>query len=74
MQFDPIDVCGKNHELVFQSRVENFRKSDLYDLLYEDRVLVDQFDKNMAICLTKDLPYFENRRIWARNESRSKRM
>lgn len=26
IQFDPIDVCGKNAELVLQSRVEGFTK------------------------------------------------
>ena len=35
IQFDPIDVCGKNPELVLQSRVEGFKKGMLYELLYE---------------------------------------
>ena len=37
IQFDPIDVCGKNAELVLQSRVEGFSKDMLYNLLYKDR-------------------------------------
>jgi hypothetical protein len=65
VQFDPIDVCGKNHELVFQSRVEGFKKSDVYDLLYKDKVLIDWFDKNMSICLRSDWPYFSYERAWA---------
>ncbi|MEE5991289.1 MAG: winged helix-turn-helix domain-containing protein, partial [Lachnospiraceae bacterium] len=35
IQFDPVDVCGKNAELTLQSRVKNFKKKMLYDLLYE---------------------------------------
>jgi len=37
VQFDPIDVCGKNHELVLQSRVKNFDKKMVEKLLYEDK-------------------------------------
>ena len=49
IQFDPIDVCGKNAELVLQSRVSGFTKKMLYELLYEDRKLLDNWDKNLSI-------------------------
>ncbi|MGH4138207.1 DNA glycosylase AlkZ-like family protein [Clostridium sp.] len=58
IQFDPIDVCGKNAELVLQSRVEGFSKDMLYKLLYKDRVLMDYFDKNMSIFSVYDWKYF----------------
>ncbi|WP_245947993.1 hypothetical protein [Paenibacillus sambharensis] len=41
IQFDPIDVCGKNAEVVLQSRIKGFTKGMLAELLYEDRSLVD---------------------------------
>ena len=59
IQYDPIDVCGKNAELVLQSRVKGFTKQMLYDLLYTDRKLVDYFDKNLAIIGVNDWKYFE---------------
>ncbi|MDF2485963.1 MAG: hypothetical protein K0R46_2131 [Herbinix sp.] len=59
IQFDPIDVCGKNAELVLQSRIKGFTKQMLYELLYEDRKLIDYFDKNLAILRLEDWPYFE---------------
>ncbi|MGB4659422.1 MAG: crosslink repair DNA glycosylase YcaQ family protein [Mobilitalea sp.] len=59
IQFDPIDICGKNAELVLQSRVRGFTKKMLYELLYEDRKLIDYFDKNLAIMEAADWPYFE---------------
>ena len=62
IQFDPIDVCGKNSELVLQSRVKGFTKQLLYSLLYEDRTLLDYFDKNLAIIRTEDWPYFRRYR------------
>lgn len=72
IQYDPIDVCGKNHELVLATRIKGFSKLMLYELLYKDRMLMDWFDKNMAICLTSDWPYFEHHRSSIRENSRSK--
>ncbi len=72
IQYDPIDICGKNAELVLQSRVKGFTKTMLYDLLYEERFLVDYYDKNLAIIDAQDWSCFE--RIWEyfRDQSRSK--
>jgi len=69
IQFDPVDVCGKNSELVLQSRVKGFTKAMLYSLLYEDRALVDCFDKQLAIIPTEDWPYFERYRQIARDNA-----
>ena len=62
IQFDPVDVCGKNAELTLQSRVKGFKKSMLQELLYEDRKLVDYADKELSIWPTKDWPYFSSYR------------
>ncbi|MCA0386338.1 MAG: winged helix DNA-binding domain-containing protein [Firmicutes bacterium] len=72
LQYDPIDVCGKNAELVLQSRIKNFLKSDLYDLLYQERALVDYFDKNLAIFPIEDWPYFAREREMYAEKGRSK--
>lgn len=66
IQFDPVDACGKNAELTLQSRVKGFTKKMLYELLYEDRLLVDYPDKNLSIFPTEDWPYFERYRKKAR--------
>lgn len=71
IQFDPIDVCGKNAELVLQSRVEGFTKDKLYNLLYKDRVLVDYFDKNMSIFSTEEWKYFSRTRVSFQQYGRS---
>ena len=62
IQFDPVDVCGKNAELTLQSRVKGFTKGMLHELLYKDRALVDYPDKNLAIIPTEDWPYFSRYR------------
>lgn len=58
IQYDPVDVCGKNAELTLQSRVKGFRKSMLAELLYKDRLLVDYADKELSIWPVEDWPYF----------------
>ena len=67
IQYDPVDVCGKNAELTLQSRVKGFKKSMLYELLYEDRKLVDYADKELSIWPTEDWPYFASYRERSRD-------
>lgn len=70
IQFDPIDVCGKNAELVLQSRIKGFTKNMLDELLYKDRFLIDYPDKNLAIMPVEDWPYFERYRQAARQHAK----
>ncbi|MBD3919490.1 YcaQ family DNA glycosylase [Paenibacillus sp. PR3] len=69
VQYDPIDVCGKNSELVLQSRVKGFSKGMLDELLYVERRLVDYPDKQLAIIPVEDWPYFERYRQAARRHA-----
>ena len=62
IQYDPVDVCGKNAELTLQSRVKGFKKQMLSDLLYKDRRLIDYCDKELAIWPREDWPYFSGYR------------
>lgn len=62
VQFDPVDVCGRNADLVLQSRVKGYQKTMLYELLYVDRKLVDYFDKNLAILPIENWKYFGRER------------
>ena len=62
VQYDPIDICGKNSELVMLSRVKNVKKSDLYSLLYKERTLIDHYEKQLSIVRTEDWPYLSRYR------------
>ncbi|MBC7961003.1 MAG: AlkZ family DNA glycosylase, partial [Vallitaleaceae bacterium] len=55
-------MVGYNLSLVLQSRVQGFKAEHLHQLLYQDRLLVDAWDKNMAIYPIEDWPYFERYR------------
>ena len=58
VQFDPVDVCGRNADLVLKARIKDYKKETLDELLYKDRSLVDYFDKNLSIFPVEDLPVF----------------
>ena len=58
IQFDPLNVAGRNPDLVLQARVQDYRSDCLRRLLYEERRLVDGFDKEMCIYTARDFPDF----------------
>lgn len=62
IQFDPVNVAGRNHDLVLQARMKGYRPEDIYKLLYEDRRLVDGLDKNMSIYPIEDWHYLRRLR------------
>ncbi|MBQ8150738.1 MAG: YcaQ family DNA glycosylase [Clostridia bacterium] len=71
IQFDPVDVCGKSHELALLARVSGFSHDMLNHLLYEQRRLIDFFDKNLCIMPVEDWPCLEHIRRWYREYGRS---
>jgi uncharacterized protein YcaQ len=59
IQYDPLNIVGRNADLVIQSRIEDYDPVMLEDLLYNKRELIDGWDKMMSIYCTEDWPYFE---------------
>lgn len=72
IQYDPLNVVGRNPCLVLQSRIKGFTEDILDKLLYKNRSLVDAWDKEMSIYRTEDWPYFN--RIRKRMEESKKHM
>lgn len=66
IQFDPINVVGRNPDLVLQSRVVKYRPRLLEELLYTDRQLLDGWDKVSSIHQAADWPYFKRHRAYMR--------
>ena len=58
IQYDPLNVVGRNADLVLQSRIQDYQASMLNSLLYEKRKLLDGWDKMLSIYQQKDWPYF----------------
>ena len=59
IQYDPLDICGRNDSLLLHSRVDGYEPAMLEALLYTERSLFDYWDKNLSVCLTEDWPCFE---------------
>ena len=58
VQYDPLNVVGRNADLVLQSRIPGYSSSILERLLYIDRTLIDGWDKMMSIYRREDWPFF----------------
>jgi len=58
LQFDPVDLCGRNADIALHSRVSGYIKDMLEELLYKERRLIDYFDKNLSIFPVEDFPVF----------------
>jgi uncharacterized protein YcaQ len=58
IQYDPINVVGRNPDLVLQSRVKDYRPQMVDELLYQERSLIDNWDKMASLSLVEDWPYF----------------
>ena len=70
IQYDPLNVVGRNADLVLQSRINNYKPDQLAECLYTDRTLIDSWDKVMSIYRTDDWPYFERVRALQGEEVR----
>lgn len=58
IQYDPLNVVGRNADLVLQARVKGYKPEMLEELLYKQHKLVDGFDKEMCIYLAEDFNRF----------------
>ncbi|HEX5013236.1 MAG TPA: crosslink repair DNA glycosylase YcaQ family protein [Candidatus Limnocylindrales bacterium] len=71
LQFDPIDVAGRNHDLVLLARVAGYRRAWTDTLLYQDRALFEAYNKMLSILPTAELPWY--RIAWDRARAQHER-
>lgn len=70
IQYDPLNVVGRNADLVLQARIREYSPAYFENLLYKERSLVDGWDKMMSIYSTSDWPYFHRIRAAKEEELR----
>lgn len=68
LQFDPLEVAGRNHDLVLHARVDCYRRGWTDRLLYERRLLFEAYNKGLSILPTRELPW--HRLTWERARRR----
>jgi uncharacterized protein len=67
IQFDPLAVAGRNHDLVLHARVADYEPS-WCDLLYERREIFEARNKGLSLVPTSEFAWF--RGILSRNSPR----
>jgi len=67
LQFDPLEIAGRNHDLVLLARVRDYRREWTDRWLYRDRVLYETYNKQLSIVPTAELPWY--RLTWDRNHA-----
>jgi uncharacterized protein YcaQ len=68
IQFDPIAVAGRSHDLVLHARVADYEPA-WCDLLYERREIFEAYNKGLSFVPTSEFPWF--RGILSRSPSRT---
>jgi uncharacterized protein YcaQ len=58
VQFDPLAVAGRNHDLVLHARVAEYDPAWTDELLYDRRELFEAYNKALNILPTKELPWY----------------
>jgi uncharacterized protein len=66
IQFDPIPVAGRSHDLFLHARVAGYEPA-WCDLLYERREIFEAYNKGLSFILASEFPWFRARlsRRWA---------
>jgi uncharacterized protein len=58
VQFDPLAVAGRNHDLMLHARVADYNPAWTDELLYDRRELFEAYNKALNILPTKELPWY----------------
>jgi uncharacterized protein len=65
LQFDPLEVAGRNHDLVLLARIAGYERAWADGLLYGERALFEAYNKGLSLLPTTELPWY--RQTWDRN-------
>jgi len=56
IQHDPLNICGRNVDLVLQARVNDIHPDGYFDWLYKEKRGIECYDKELCIVPIGDLP------------------
>jgi hypothetical protein len=58
IQFDPLSVAGRNHDLVLHARVADYDPAWCEELLYVRRELFEAYNKGLSLLPVSELPWY----------------
>ncbi|MFN8619384.1 MAG: crosslink repair DNA glycosylase YcaQ family protein [Chloroflexota bacterium] len=67
VQFDPLSVAGRNHDLVLHARIRDYDPAWTDALLYERRELFEIWNKGLSLVPTAELPWY--RVFWTKQHA-----
>lgn len=73
VQYDPLNPCGRNPDLVLQARVDNYHPEDYYQWLYNKRKGIECYDKVLCIIPIEDYQYTAHNRKYTQEHPEIKR-
>jgi hypothetical protein len=65
LQFDPLEIAGRNHDLVLLARIRGYRREWTDHWLYEERRLYETYNKGLSIVPVAEMPW--HRLTWDRH-------
>jgi uncharacterized protein YcaQ len=70
VQFDPLGVAGRNHDLTLHARVRDYDPAWTDDLLYKQRRLIELLNKALCLLPAAELPWYRLQWERATNDPR----
>ncbi|HEY7794286.1 MAG TPA: crosslink repair DNA glycosylase YcaQ family protein [Gaiellaceae bacterium] len=58
VQFDPLEVAGRNHDVTLLARIDGYRREHTDELLYVRRTLYETYNKSLNLVPTAELPLY----------------
>ncbi len=61
IQYDPLNPCGRNTDLVLQVRIKDYHPDEYYHWLYDEKKGIECYDKELCIIPVEDFPLITHR-------------
>ncbi len=58
VQLDPLNPAGRNHDLFFASRIENYEMGSFEKIMYPKKLVFEVYDPNLCAVNTKYFPIY----------------
>ncbi len=65
LQFDPLEIAGRNHDIALAARIPGYRREWTDHWLYTDRVLYETYNKMLSLVPVSEMPW--HRLTWDKN-------
>lgn len=73
IQYDPLNPCGRNVDIVLQSRIRDYHANDYYQWLYKERKGIECYDKELCVIPIEDFYLMGPRRHKALRHKRTEK-